>query len=64
MPIVTVQMFKGRTRERKRALVRALTDAMVEHAGATPDNLIVVIQEVEPENWAMDGRLAADRDST
>ncbi|MBJ7600552.1 MAG: 4-oxalocrotonate tautomerase [Candidatus Nephthysia bennettiae] len=62
MPVVTVQMFRGRTLEQKRALVRAITDAMVEHAGAKPDALIVVIQETEPENWAMAGRLAADRD--
>jgi 4-oxalocrotonate tautomerase len=63
MPVVTVQMFRGRTLEQKRALVRAITDAMVEHAAAKPDALIVVIQETEPENWAMAGRLVADRDS-
>ena len=32
MPVVTVQMWTGRTPAQKRALVRAITDAMVEHA--------------------------------
>jgi 4-oxalocrotonate tautomerase len=60
---VTVQMFRGRTLEQKRALVSSITDAMVQHAGAKPDALIVIIQETEPENWAMAGRLVADRDA-
>ena len=36
MPVVTVQMWPGRTPPQKRALVRAITDAMVQHAGAKP----------------------------
>ena len=61
MPIVTVQMFPGRTVEQKRKLVKAITDAMVEHADAKPKNLHVLIQEVETENWALAGTLSIDR---
>lgn len=60
MPIVTVQMLRGRTIDQKRSLVRAITDAMVQHAAARPDNLIVVIQEVTGENWAMNRQLLED----
>ena len=60
MPFVTVHMWTGRTVEQKRALTRAITDAMVEHAGAKPDHLHVVIQEYTPENWARAGELAVD----
>ena len=38
MPVVTVQMWTGRTPQQKKALVRAITDAMVTHAGAKPTN--------------------------
>lgn len=34
MPVIRVQMFKGRSREQKRLLVGALTDAYVSVAGA------------------------------
>lgn len=62
MPIVTVQMYRGRSTDQKRALAKAMTDAMVTHAGAKPDNLVVVIQEIDKENWAMGGRLGIDTD--
>ena len=47
--------------EDKRALVKAITDAMVTYAHAKPDALHVVIQEYPPENWARAGVLGIDR---
>lgn len=56
-----VHMWEGRTLEQKRALTRAITDAMVEHAQASPEALHVVIQEYPKENWARAGVLGVDR---
>ncbi|MDQ4026551.1 MAG: tautomerase family protein [Actinomycetota bacterium] len=61
MPVVTVQMFEGRTLDQKRKLVRAITDAMIEHAQARPDGLHVVLQEIPKENWGRAGVLGSDR---
>ncbi|MGH3470459.1 MAG: tautomerase family protein [Nocardioidaceae bacterium] len=61
MPFVVVHMWEGRTLEQKRALTRAITEAMVTHAEARPDALHVVIQEYPPENWARAGVLGPDR---
>ena len=61
MPVVTVQLWEGRTLEQKRRLVRAITDAMVEHADAKPDGLHVILQEIPKENWARAGVLGVDR---
>jgi 4-oxalocrotonate tautomerase len=61
MPVVVVMMWEGRTVEQKRKLTRAITDAMVEHAGAAADGLHVVIQEHARENWARAGVLGIDR---
>ncbi|OFW73019.1 MAG: 4-oxalocrotonate tautomerase, partial [Actinobacteria bacterium RBG_16_68_12] len=51
--MVTVQLWEGRTVEQKRALVQAITEAMVEHAGARPDALHVILQEIPRENWGL-----------
>jgi len=64
MPVVTVQMWTGRTPAQKKALVRAITDAMVEHAGAKPTHLHVILQEVPKENWALAGVLGDERKDT
>lgn len=64
MPFVVVHMYQGRTVEQKRALTKAITDAMVEHADARPDALQVVIQEYPKENWARGGVLGIDREAT
>lgn len=61
MPFVVVHMWEGRTVEQKRALAKAITDAMVEHAGASPEALHVAIQEYPRENWARAGVLGIDR---
>ena len=48
MPFVIVEMWEGRTVDQKRNLVKAITDAMVEHADCKPDHLHVL----------MDGKIA------
>jgi 4-oxalocrotonate tautomerase len=62
MPVVTVQLWTGRTVEQKRKLVAAITDAMVEHAGCKPDHLHVIIQDVPKDSWGRDGRLGIDNE--
>ncbi len=43
MPVIRVEMFAGRTRDQKRALVRELTDALVRTCGGNPQSVHVVI---------------------
>ena len=61
MPVVTVQMWTGRTPQQKCALARAITEAMVQHADAKPTNLHVIIQEVPKENWGLAGVMGDER---
>lgn len=60
MPVVTVQMWSGRSTEQKRRLVRAITNAMVEHANCKPDHLHVIIQDVPKDSWGRAGMLGID----
>jgi 4-oxalocrotonate tautomerase len=59
MPIVTVQQ-SPRDLERKRALVAGITQAFVDAYGVRPETVQVFIHEVDDENWAKGGKLAAD----
>lgn len=60
MPVVTVQMWSGRTVEQKRRLVRAITEAMIQHAACKPDHLHVIIQDVPKDSWGRAGVLGID----
>lgn len=61
MPIVKLEMLKGRSLDQKRALAKALTEAVATHANVPPDQVWVVIDEVDRESWAAGGQLMSDR---
>lgn len=62
MPVVTVQLWTGRTVAQKRRLVKAITDAMIEHADCRPDHLHVIIQDVPKDSWGRAGKLGIDHE--
>ena len=62
MPVVTGQLWPGRTVNQKRRLVAAMTEAMVGHADCGPDHLHVIIQDVPKESWGRAGRLGIDNE--
>jgi len=62
MPVVTVDLWPGRSVNQKRRLVAAITEAMVEHAGAGSEHLHVIIHDVAKDSWGRDGRLGIDNE--
>lgn len=60
MPIVTVQMFEGRTDDQKKALVEKVTDAVVETTGASKEAVVIVIEEMKKNHYAVAGKRASD----
>ena len=61
MPIITVKMGKGRTVEKKRALVGALTKLAVDMLDVKEEWVTVLIEESDRDNWAVGGELLSDR---
>ncbi|MFA9422044.1 MAG: 4-oxalocrotonate tautomerase [Sedimentibacter sp.] len=60
MPIIQVEMLKGRTIEQKRALAEKVTQAVVETANCPKEAVKVIIREMEYENFAQGGVLKCD----
>ena len=60
MPVITVEMWEGRTVEQKRNLVKAITQAMIDHCNAKPEHLHVIIHDVPKDSWGRDGKLGSD----
>jgi 4-oxalocrotonate tautomerase len=56
MPIVRVEIAKGvASVEQKKAVIRRMTDVLVEELGRNPEYIFVVIDEVDTDNWGIGG---------
>lgn len=55
MPTLKVEMLEGRTPEQKTALVKALTQAVVDSLGSKPESVDVLIYDIPRQNWATGG---------
>ena len=61
MPIVTIQVTReGVTPEQKAALIKGATDLLAEVLDKPPSLTFVVIEEVDLENWGVNGLPAAE----
>lgn len=60
MPILQVEILKGRTVEQKREMVRKVTDAITETLNCPKEAVSIIIREMEWENYAKAGVLKAD----
>lgn len=58
MPIVTIDMWAGRTNEQKEMLIEKVTKAVSESTGAPPEKTWVIIREVEKSDWGVGGKPA------
>jgi 4-oxalocrotonate tautomerase len=61
MPTIRVEMFEGRSPDQKRALVQALTQAVVDSLGARPESVDVILYDIKKSEWATAGQLWSDK---
>ncbi|WP_142846222.1 2-hydroxymuconate tautomerase [Telmatospirillum sp. J64-1] len=55
MPVVDITLIEGRTPEKKLALIRKVTEAVVEAIDAPRDSVRVILREVPGEHFAAGG---------
>ncbi len=61
MPLVNVTMAKGRTSAEKKAMLHAISDAIVGALGATKDSIRVWITEVDNTDFLAGEELLIDK---
>lgn len=56
MPFVNIKITKdGATAEQKATLIKGVTDLLVDTLDKNPATTVVVIEEVETDNWGIGG---------
>lgn len=57
MPYVNIKITKeGASAEQKAVLIREVTRLLAEVLGKNPQTTVVVIEEVETDNWGIGGK--------
>jgi len=57
MPIITVEMFEGRSRQQREDFAKQVTQAAVEILKAPADHTWVIFKEHPKSYWALAGKL-------
>ena len=63
MPVVTVQMRKGRSKTARTKLLRNVTDAVATSIEVDPGRVRVIIQEIDDQNFAVGGISYEEREN-
>jgi 4-oxalocrotonate tautomerase len=62
MPYVNVRITReGATAEQKEEVIRRMTQVLVDVLGKNPGTTVVVIDEVETDNWGVGGTTVTER---
>ncbi len=65
MPYVNVKITReGATPERKAELIRRMTQVLVDVLGKNPATTVIVIDEVDTDNWGIGGVSVTERRRT
>jgi len=59
MPVVTINMWEGRTIEQKKQLAEGITSSFAK-IGTPPEVVQIIIRDIPKYNWAKGGKLASE----
>jgi 4-oxalocrotonate tautomerase len=64
MPIVTINMLEGRDINKKRELVKNITQVICDTLGSKPEKVRVILQDMAHHDYSVGGKLYCDEDLT
>jgi 4-oxalocrotonate tautomerase len=63
VPIVRIELLRGRTPKVKNELITRVTDAVLTTLGVDREQVRVLLYELPPEHWAVGGQTKATQQS-
>lgn len=61
MPMITVQLVKGRSKEQKKELAQAITEATISIMNARRERVSVLFEEFEADDLVIGGELFSEK---
>lgn len=60
MPVVQVYLYKGKTKEQKKELVKRISNDFQEVMKISPDAVHILFHDLEKDDWGTKGILASE----
>ena len=60
MPVVQISRWAGRSDEQKKKIIEGVTNVLCDVLGIKPENVTVIIYEIEKKNWGKSGKPASE----
>ncbi|MBC7090810.1 MAG: 2-hydroxymuconate tautomerase family protein [Nitrososphaeria archaeon] len=60
MPVVQISMWAGRSDEQKKKIIEGVTNVLCDVLGIKPENVTVIIYDVEKKNWGKSGKPSSE----
>jgi 4-oxalocrotonate tautomerase len=60
MPVVQIYMYRGRTKEQKKELVRRIAKDFAEVVNVKAESFQILFHDMDKEDWGTRGMLASD----
>jgi 4-oxalocrotonate tautomerase len=55
MPIVTIHLLEGRDKEKKRNLIKNVSQSVIDSLECPPESVRVILQEMSPDHYGIAG---------
>jgi 4-oxalocrotonate tautomerase len=62
MPIIRIELLEGRSPDKKAALIRRVTQAVVETLEVDAQQVRVLLYDIPREHWGVGGKSKAEKD--
>ena len=60
MPIITIEMWEGRDKEKKRKLIQNVSKITAESLEIAVEHVQVILHEISRDNWGLKGEQASE----
>lgn len=60
MPLITVELWEGRSVEEKKNLAQDITDVVTDNIKCPESAVTIIFRDVPMHNWAIGGKLASE----
>ncbi|AEE14899.1 4-oxalocrotonate tautomerase [Thermodesulfobium narugense DSM 14796] len=61
MPIVTIELLEGRSKEQKKQIAKDITETLIKNANVKPEAITILFHDLKADDIAKGGKLLSEK---